>query len=641
MKTYHEIRWPDVVRGVLVVTGMLALLLGANLLSLHWHNGPYRFAMGDGVDRLLIENFYQVEEDRQGVRYRWTLDRSSLKIRGFASVSSAFVRLKVGGLPPALTPRPVAVHIEGEQVMTFSVGAFPRTFALVLPPAALRDGSLDLTLHTEATKVPPDRRNLGIRIDEVEIGWFSPAFPHPPLPVLLVQGLIVAVVVFLLWRVALPRWSIAAVAGVIIFALGWMSGSLLLFASSWQTRILASLLAMLLVFLVVSPRLPERGQGQGQGQWLRWLWLITFVALGVRMVCILYPSFASHDWYIHLRRIVDFVGGQFLIYDHPAEFSKKLTIVPPAPYLLYTPALLVVSNPIVAMQWVYAFLDSLTTLLVGLLVRRIGGSGRAAWLAALVVALFPLHFTALWWGFGPQAIGQHLVVLLALFVAQRHIAHSKQWSWLVAGGATILLLFSHIGAGILGGFWLVGFIALAWLFERSRYPHWKGWGLVVILSGIVVTLLLYSEVLELQLRGLSGNERIRWDEDDLFRVPWTLLSLYPSFHPLGVAVPVVSMAVLVWATRSIHRWLVVAWLTSAGGFFVVDLLTGLQVRYAYFLMPMIAAGLALLLDRLIRRHRAGWLIAWAFVGLVGLAGLSLWLEGILGGVKPSLRGLTH
>lgn len=637
--------------------GMLLILVGllaTNMLGLRLYGGNHRVTMGEGVDRLLLDNFHHTEEDDRGIPYRWTRAESRISLYGFAVVSPLIFTFKAGGLPEAIpAPRPVALAVDGEPLLTFPVAASPRLYALVLPDAALHDGNLELTLATEATRVPPDERKLGVRLDWLSFTWFPWSLAFPAWHVLLVQWGIVGIVVVLARRLALPWRGMVALATLLVVVSGWMSGAVPLFAASWLVRLLAAGAAALLIFEVVSPRaavwlLPASPSPRRD---LRWLWAITLTALAIRMGGILYPLFDSHDWYIHLRRINDFVHGAFLIFDHPAEFSKKLTIVPPAPYLFYEPAMLFARNPIVAMQWVYTLFDSFTTLLVGLLVRRLGGSARASWFAALVVALFPLHFTALWWGFGPQVIGQFLTVLFALFLAPPPSAHPlpsspgqgrrRAFFWPVAWCVFTVLLLSHIGAGILGGFLLVWYIVLVGIFQHRENPRWWKWGALMVSSGLAVTLLIYSIVLDMQLSGLASNPRLGWDDDDLFRVPWTLQSLYASFRPLGGGLPAFSLVFLAVKVHRFARWLVGAWAGSAGMFFVVDLLFGLQVRYAYFLLPMIIAGLAMLLDRLVRRHRMGWLVAGALVGLVGVAGLELWVEGIFFGVKPSLRGLTH
>jgi hypothetical protein len=108
-----------------------------------------------------------------------------------------------------------------------------------------------------------------------------------------------------------------------------------------------------------------------------------------------------------------------------------------------------------------------------------------------------------------------------------------------------------------------------------------------------------------------------------------------------MALPLLALGfVQVWA-RGLHRWLVLAWLASAALFFAVDLRTGLQVRYAYFVAPLVCAGGGLLLDRLAARRWWGRVVAYALVALVVVAGLTLWYTGVELALKPSLRPLTH
>jgi hypothetical protein len=670
---------PWVVRGAWLLL-LLPLLFVANLVSLYLHGGSYHVEMGDGVDKLLFHNVYSTEEDPQGQRYRWTRGESTLHIQSFASVSGAWLTLNIGGLPDALpVPRPLQLTLDsGEHTSTTTtlpVTHMARKVSLLLPPDALHDGTLEVGLSSERSRVEPDPRRLGVRIDGFTLHWFPGTLALPTWPMLLVQWCLVVSIIAIGWRLTLPRWSLFALGAGTVLALGWMTGQQLLVAGSWQNRLLLATAALLALFWSTLPLLQRMLPAETATADLRWLWLITLLSFVIRMGGVLYPPFDSHDWYIHRDRIYDFIGGSMLVYDHPAEFSKKLTIVPSAPYILYQPFTLLVNNVVVAMQGVYAMFDSLVPLFLGLFVRRTGGSGRAACFAALLVALFPLNFTALWWGFGPQVIGQTLVMLMALFVVYDHspdsdyhnrpFGHSSTF-WVLAMVVFVVLLLTHIGAGILGGFCLAGYTVLRFIFHRREPLYWK-WGVLLIASGILVTFLLYIDVIALQLRGLSGNQNLGWDEGDIFRVIWSLESLYISFKPLvaplllldttepgmshlaatalvvvpALALPLLSLVYLVRAVHSPYRWLVMSWIGSGALFFLIDLLFGLQVRYAYFVMPMVVAGLALLLDRLSVRHWAALLVAWCLILLVGIAGLNPWVEGIFMGIKPSLRGLTH
>jgi hypothetical protein len=660
--SYRQIGW----RWLMVLVVLLPALAAANLVSLRLHGGDYPVTIDDGFDKLLLSRVHSVEEDGQGRRYRWTKGDGTITLHSFATVRRAVLLLGTGGLPDTFpTPRMVETIVDDAPLITLAVRHTPRTYALLLPPTALQDGDLRVSLRSDTSKVDPDPRPLGIRIDSLGLRWFAGEWAFLPWGVLLVQTLLVATLLALVWQLGFPRWSIAALAVALVIGLGWMTGHYLLVAAAWLVRLLVAGGATLALFLGSSPLLERAGFGRAYEPALRWLWLIVLFSIGLRMVGSLFPPFDSHDWYIHRARIIKFISGTMLVYDHPAEFSRKLTIVPSAPYILFHPFTLLTRNLVVAMQGVYTFFDGVTTLLVGLLVRRIGGSARAAWGAALLVALFPLTFTAVWWGFGPQVIGQTLVVLLALLLTRR--APPTRTFWMLAGLVLTLLLLTHIGAGILGGFMLAGYTLLLLLVRRRQTPSWKGWGVLMIACGILVILLLYIDVIALQMRGLAGNDRLGWDEGDLFRVIWTLHSLYISFDPLvmhltiptetlsspvaigatlalvgvGLVLPLVSMVFLVVVVKGVHRLLVGAWLGSALLFFVIDMVFGLQVRYAYFAVPMVVAGLALLLDHLIARHRAGWLIAGALIGLVGLAGWHLWFESFILWIKPSLRGLTH
>jgi hypothetical protein len=648
MKTPHTYWWATVAIWGGVV---FAAILVANTVSLSLHDKSYHVSMRDGVDRLLIDNVHNPEEDAQGNTYRWTRDHTQITIDSFAAVSRAYLTLHMGGLPQAISaPRQVELHLNGQPWQTMEITNMPRTYTYLLPPAAVHDGSLAVVMQNEVSKIPPDTRQLGVRIDGLTVGWFSSIPALPTWQLILAQWLTVMGGIVLLWRLAIPQEGIVVAVAVIIIAQAWITGDQLLVALSWHYRICLSTAAVVIAqwasFPLLTKLLPEEE--------VRRLWIVGLIAFTIRMVFLLYPPFNSHDWYIHRRRIHDFLGGSFLIYDKPAEFSRKLTIVPPAPYLFYAPVTLLTASVVVAMQAVYAFIDSMSTLLVGLLVRRIGGSRRAAWSAALIFALFPLNLTALWWGFGPQVIGQQLMLLLALLVAYTPAQH--RWFWVIGWLVFCIMLLSHIGAGILGGTFLSTYIVLMWLLEPHDRHHWLRWGVVLVTVGIAVFFLLYIDVIGLQFRGLAGNQRLGWDEGDWFRYLWTLETLYSSFHPLGVIVPLVSIIHLARRTTGAHHWLVIAWLASAELFFVVDLAFGLQVRYAYFILPLVVAGLALLIDGLpgmvdhfigtyasqrVSGEMLGELLRWGIILTVSIAGMRLWIEGIFYGVKPSLRGLTH
>ncbi len=595
--------------------------------------------MGDGTDKLLLQHVHSTEE-QEGTRYRWTRENPTLTVHRFAIAHPAYLTLDLGGLPPQIPePRMVHANMHGTPWVSLPVTSQPRHYTLLLPPTALRNGNLSIHFSTEATRVPPDERKLGVRIDSFTLGWVSTSNATPPWSTIVVQWLIIIIIIHLVTHFKPPKWSIITLAGGLIVALALLHAYHLPVAAMWQARFLVACITLLLIFHATLPLFQRLFPSTSSRTDMQLLWMLTLIAFTIRMGFILYPPFDSHDWYIHRKRIIDFLTGTFLIYDHPAEFSRKLTIVPPAPYLLYAPLTLLANNVIVAMQAVYAFVDSMSILCMGLFAHALGGNKRTTTFALLMVALFPLNFTALWWGFGPQVIGQTLIILLATLIV--YSPPPQRMPWVVVGFVFSVLLLSHIGAGILGGFWLAGYTVLLLALQRIQPRHWRTWAILIILCGILVTSLFYIEVLALQMRGLATNSRLGWDEGDVFRVKWTLASLYSSFKPIGVALPVASIILLLHTVRATHRWLISAWVISALIFFIVDVAFGLQVRYAYFLVPVIATGFGIICTQFSKRHRVGTFVAWTMIALIGFAGLHLWYEGIFEGIKPSLRGLTH
>lgn len=658
------------------------VLLLANLLSLRLAGSQYTVDVGFRADRHYLEGFYKREQDEHGNDYRWSTSHASLIVANFAAPSQAFLRLNIGGLPhTADSPRPVRVYLpankpaDGQDVdensppwTTLHMVPQPRRYTMLLPPDALHDGNLYVALRMDTSQVPPDRRDVGIRLDSLVLGWAPGTWVLPTWHTLLVQWAMVLAAVAGAWRLAVARRWLLLWGGGLVLLLAWITGYDPFVAATWQQRLLAATLAGLVLIVGLYPRLTHllpAASPLAARRELRLLLLLTLAVIAVRLLAGLYPTFDSHDWYIHEDRQHLFQQGNLLLFDRPAEFSRRVAIVPPAFYILVAPFYVLVPDTVPITQGLYGFLDGCAVLLLAVLVRQLGGSPRAAWLALLLLACLPIQYTALWWGFGPQIIGQALMLLLAVFVA--HSDMHQRWLWLVAFVVFSIIILTHNGVALLGGFWLAGYVGLVVLLQRHNWRHWLGWSLLVAAVGVVSIGLLYIDVVMLQLSGLSSNERLAFTEEDIFRVKWTLGSLCVSFQPLATAcdqfvpgnnpahiapqigvtllsmlLPLAGIGALLAFTRQNGRWLVAAWLASALLFFAVDLRFGLQVRYAYFAVPMVCAGLGLLLDRLIRRHPwVGGSIAAALVLLTLVSGLSLWYSGVVEAVKPSLRLLTH
>jgi hypothetical protein len=619
----------------------LVAVVGANLLGLRLLGGnSHHFHLGFWGDQELLaaESFYEPEKDGAGTTYRWTRAHSSLMLRGFAVAPDPWLTLSVGGLagrsgPPRLT----TIMVDQTALLAAPVEARPRDYHLMLPATALGDGKLDLDLLSATSAVPPDPRQLGLRLDALSLAWASGAWALPTWQTLLVQMATALSGAAIAWRLELPRalWAVLVVA--LAMLLGWMTAYDLFSAAAWHVRTLVGSLLLLALAWRGLPLLgrlmpdlsrPER----------RWIAAIVVLGCAVRLLGVAYPRFNSQDLDIHQRRLLDVQSGFLYLFDKPTEFGRAATLVPPAFYLLALPFKLLTPSSGLALHTWYACLDGLNALLVALLARCLGASARAAGIAAALIALLPIQFTAIWWGFGPQIAGQTLILALAVLAARERITSTS--AWLLAATLWSLALLTHPGVTLLGGVWLVGYVILLWWFHRERRDLWRSWALVLVTGCLVALLLLYSPFIRLYLAGLTVGRAEALGDDNRARLIELAKGIRMSVRPLHV-LALLGLITLARVTDGPRRWLVVAWLGSAGAFLVVDVVAGLQVRYGYFTIPLICAGLAWWLDRQIARTRWAWLAVAGVIGVTAYSGLPLWYQGVTSGVKPAMAALTH
>ncbi len=656
----------------------LVLLVLANLISLRVAGSVHTLDIGYRADRHYLDGFFAREVDALGRDYRWSSGQSMLKLDPFPAVTQPRLRLDIGGLPEGTpAPRMVAVRVgptpaQAQQTATsvwieLPVAAAPRRYEVLLPPDALRDGRLFVSLSNEAVSIPPDRREIGFRLDSFSVAWSPQAWVLPAWDVLAVQWGVVLLAAALAWRLQRRPRTVVLIGAGVLAVLAMLTGYAPFAAGVWQQRLLVVGVGLLVVVWGLFPRLsrliPAASPAAARHE-LGVLMLLMLAVLSVRLLAAVYPTFDSHDWYIHADRQHLLQWGNLLLFDKPAEFSTQIAIVPPAFYILVAPLSLLTLNTVPTTQGIYAFFDGVAVLALAILVRWLGGGIWAGRLALLLLGLMPIQFTALWWGFGPQVVGQALILILAVFAIQPDLP--RRWLWCAAGVVVLLVLLTHNGVALLGGIWLGSYVVLDWLFAPELRRNRLRWiGLGVAAAGAAVAL-LYIDVIQLQMAGVSNNDRLAFTEEDIFRVKWTLGSLCASWQPLAprcdafvpgtdpatvlpqigvvllsLAIPLTALLVLLVQTDWRGRRLVLPWLGSALLFLAVDLAFGLQVRYAYFLTPLVCAGLALALEGWLRRHRWAWAVVAAVVLLVAWAGLGLWYSGVVEAIKPSLRPLTH
>lgn len=634
-------QWPALLRRV----GLLALLgcalWATDALSLYMRGtSAVGVDVGGRGDQNLVSGVYAAESDASGATYRWARASSAIGLRDLADIPNAELRLTIGGLPPAAgATQPVRVDLD-TTTLVVPVMSAPRQYYLLPPAAALRDGTLMIRMQGATFAAPPDPRLVALRLDAADLSWARTTWPLPTPRLLLVQFALVLVWLGMGWRLGLPRWSLALIGACGVALLAWMTGYELATAQAWQMRALAQSALVLALLWNAAPLLQRLTPELGTRAEVRWLLAITALALVVRIVVLMYPPFGSHDLLIHRTRLLDVQRGQLFLFDTPSEFASQPTTVPPAFYIVASPLSLLTVDPAVALQGLYALLEGSSALLVAIVARQLGASARATRGAAIVAAALPIQMTILWWGFGPQMMGQWLLLLLLVFLTYRPTRTPV--FWLAAALTLTLALLTHNGAVVLGGVAVAGYAGLGWLIAGGRRDLWLRWIGVLGASAAVAVLLLYADSLLTQLNvARDGAGAVPIAAEEAARVGRVWGGLRSSFRPLGYAGTGLSFVALVGKTRGWQRALIGAWLLSAAAFLAVDLVSGLQVRYAYFCVPFLCIGTGLVVAWLQRRGLAGRVAALLLLAVIVGSGTRLLVTGVFWDVKPTLTALTH
>ena len=589
--------------------------------------------VGARGDEAMVRDAWKPEQDGEGVTYRWTSALTVVAVRSPIELPGAELLIELGGVP--YNAKPVVFALDDTTQSIVLGSQQPRAYHMLLAPSPSPDSRVNLALGTYAQQVGGDTRDLGVRLDEVSITrWDGVALPA--LPAIASQTTLIVCGTLAVRRLR-PGRPLLWATGVLLLALAlWIVALDPLLATSWLLRAAGVALAGLLFAHAGVPLLDRALPELGPPPLRRWIYALLLLSVFVRLVGVAYPRFASHDHIIHRERLAGVRIGRLQQWDTPSEFGNRGTIVPSAYYVLASPPGLALGDADLALQWLAAAVDGAGVVLVVLLARRLGASTRAALIAAVLVACLPIQFTALWWGFGPQVLGQWLLVAVAVMAA--HEQPPSPRLRLVAGVTLTVALLAHPGAVTLGGVWLAGTVFVAAIAGRRRYA--AGWAGVLAAAATVAVALLYVDQLVAQVQSLAtpatGNPGM--DEATRLRLLWQALN--SSFRPLGRAGALAGVLALAIWTRGPGRVPALAWIGSALVFLLVDVATGLQVRYSYFALPLVVIGFGMLLDRMMRTRLLA-LVGWGIVAAVAAAGLSLWYSGVIDAVKPTLTALTH
>ena len=638
---------------LLVLLSIVVVIL--NIAALHLGPSGYTIDVGSYQDQAALLQFHSPERNTAGTSYRWSNTTSTLVMRGPQLSRSAVIELGLGSLPPgALEPRELTLTLDGGKWTMLALPNQPRRLRLLLPPDVLADAEVQVGLKSTTTIAPGDGRPVGVFVDQVGLRWFDRSLIMPSPSILVAQIGLLLIWLALAHHLALrPLWSIT-IAALLLIALILNALYRPDLAPIYQIRLLGGGMVGALLIWGLSRGLPH-ATPEASARVMRILLLITLAALAVRLVGILYPLFFSHDLAIHLRRFREVQLGRLLLVERPYEFSQRVILLVPSVYILLLPATLLVDR-ITALQLIYTLVDATTPLLVGVLALRLSLGERVALLAAVLIALLPMNLTALHWGFAQQIIAQWIALLLLVVMAGPAPRHMLGWAGVVLL-MTVTLMF-HMGIFLLIGVCMSLFLVLN-LWPRLRAvvvgqvpimqlltaAEGRGWVLSSAAAAGIAFFMHYVDQLRTIINSLLNPSTLTLarnaaQADQLARLQQIWVGLTASFAPLPLGLILAGAIVLLWRVRGQQLLLVIAWLTTTLIFLSIDIVTGQQVRYGYFSAPIFLTGVALLLERWLRRP-VGRSIVWAMMVLVLFAGLQLWYTSISLGVKPSINPLTH
>jgi toxin CptA len=590
---------------------------------------------------LLLNGFHAIERDGRGA-YRWSSGDSRIDFDPVAAGGPLGLTLRLGPPPPQLAAAGFVLGFGARPFATLPSDARPRQYHLLVPRDAPRLDGLTVTLQSHIVSSQADPRPVGLRFESATLGVVGARARWPAPGLILAQTALLLLGGLLLRRLAVPPAAAVVSLGLLALAILVLRDAhdLLIYRYLARLAVALALLAGLTYWLL--PQAERRLAWLGPPPLVRALWGITILACLIRLAGALYPLFSGFDLGLHVDRLMRNMTGRLVITYRSLEFHNGITVHPPGPNLAFMPGLLLGFAPPLLMQSAVALVDGLGALAIGALARALGARPRAALLATLLYAAVPVGLTALWWGLIAQVFGQALMALLALALLAALREPRRVAPWAVAATLLSVAALSHIGVTIVAFTWL----SLAWLMlaRRGAAPAgaWRRLTLALAVSGGAGVALLYIDVAALKIQQFStvGREILAEGYKPYYALIWRGFLI--AFHPLVLLLLPAGLLLLLRRRLPIGSpELVLGWVGAALIFLLVEITTGLQVRYIYFLTPLACILAGLLLDRLAVRGAAAQRVAWTIAVLLLAQGSAAWLTAAFEDLRMSMVSLLR
>lgn len=640
---------------------LLAILLGSSaalVFAVYQYRPAHTVHVGTPTDdKPYVAGMFQPEQGPFG-RYRWTGAESTVRLPGMARGPWRVTLSMAGGANPR--PR-VSLLVNGVELADLELQAGFREYVVAVPADVASDGDLVVTLRSTTFQPPNDRRTLGVVLDRVAVQpTGNPGLLWPPLT----QAARLLALTLLAYVIAVVA-GFGSVGGVVVggsFILG-LSGILLVnrpWLTIWTGQLLAATAAALVLTLLlrlVTPPLFRRVGLELSGDEVRWPVLLAATFFVAHFGGDLHPHINIVDIGFHIHRFEDVNDrGRWLLMVQSREWGTRDTVYPPAAYLVMRPLRWVTPDIRTAIVLFIALAEATRLMIVYLVTRKATGDRWAGVFAAVVFGIVPMAYLPFSWGiatnvFGAWCITAFFALLVLGYDRLRHPVPA-----LLMFAVLTLGLLSHPGEFVL----LVATVGVVLVtYGLALRPRFRGsWPVlfgVATLAALVAFALLYRYVAEAMLsqggdtfrtKLAGGTAQPGWRvggaiDDPIIGLQGYRVTTVPALIWGGLvgywreAVgyyylwPVVlALLALKWpaSTPGLARLRLASavWWTVAALFALVGLVLNVYVRYAYYLLPVIAIGAGVALGGFVRRGRWANVVTVLLLGVTSAAGLWFW-----------------
>lgn len=586
----------------------------------------------------MLGGVHATERDQRSM-FRWSTGDTTLDLYPLSGNSPLALAFAFGPAPPELHGMPLELHAQGQVLAQWPQAAQSRRYYVLLPAHQPLSAKMTVSIHSATVTVPPDIRPVGARIEAIKLKRIGSGIVWPALSVVVLQTLILLLFAATVRMIAPASWSILATLGISVL-LGF--GFVLI---PWLYTLYCARLGIALAILAAGtviglPQFTRMMSWMGAPSVARAVWVMALLACAVRLAGAVYPLFSAYDLTLNVDRFLRVSEGNLVAFNESFEFKGNVTVYPAGPYLLLLIGTLFGLAPAVVVQVGISLIDGWSVVLVAVAARRFGASAGASIIAALLMALMPISLTSLYYGHTAQIFGQALMIPLVLLLLNALGRPQPRLAWFGAAAVLAIALLTHVGVAVLAVTWL-GLLWLVLVRRRTPLATILPYSLVLGCSILVGFIFVYAPVVQTHLAQFMRIGATAGAPSNRPAYALIAKAYWIAYTPLGILLLGPGLAILMQHIRYPAKQLILCWLAAAGVFAIIELGTGLQVRYLVFLAPLVAIAAAVVLDELRMHSRLGWCVAGGMLSFWITQAAIAWYSGTFANIAPSMIPLLR